>query len=39
MDQTLKNEKKPNFEPDFGLFGLNLEPQNFFWGGVISTSS
>ena len=30
MDQTSQNIKKPNFGPDFGLFGPNLGPQNFF---------
>ena len=32
MNQTWENSEKPNFRPDFGLFGLfgpNLGPQNF----------
>ena len=29
MTQTSKNDKKPNFGPDFGPFGLNLGPQLF----------
>ena len=31
MNQTLENGKKPNFRPDFGLFGPNLGPQLFFF--------
>ena len=30
MNQTWENGKKnPNFQHNFGLFGLNLEPQTF----------
>ena len=32
MNQTWENNKKPNFEPNFGLFDPNLGPQNFFGG-------
>ena len=28
MNQTSENGKRPNFGPDFGLFGPNLGPQN-----------
>ena len=38
MNQTWENKKKPNFGPDFGLFGPNLGPQIFF-GGFTSTNS
>ena len=27
MDQILKNNQKPNFGPDFGLFGPNSDHQ------------
>ena len=27
---NLKNGKKPSFQPDFGPFGPNLGPKNFF---------
>ena len=27
MNQTWENNKKPNFGPDFGLFGPNLGPK------------
>ena len=30
VNQTWENDKKPNFKPDFGLFGLNLGLQLFF---------
>ena len=30
MIQTWKNDKKPNFEPDFGTFGPNLDQQSLF---------
>ena len=29
-NQTLDNGEKPNFGPNFGLFGLNLSPPHFF---------
>ena len=29
MNQTLENDKKANFGPDFGLFGPNLALQFF----------
>ena len=32
INQTWKNDKKPNFGPDFGLFGPNLGFQGFFTG-------
>ena len=32
MNQTWENAKKPNFGPDFGLFGPHLGPQKFFHG-------
>ena len=32
IKQTWKNYKKPNFGPDFGPFGLNLDPQTFLEG-------
>ena len=32
VKQTWENGKKPNFEPDFGLFGLSLGSPSFFWG-------
>ena len=32
MKQTSENNKKPNFGPDFGLFGSNLGPKNVFRG-------
>ena len=31
MTQTCENDKKRNFEPDFGLFGPNLGRQIFLW--------
>ena len=34
----IKNDKKPNFGPDFGVPGLNLGPQIFF-AGFASTST
>ena len=37
MDHTLKNDKKPNFRPDFGPFGPGLGHQSFF-AGFTSTS-
>ena len=30
MSQSLENGKKPRFGPDFGPFGPNLAPKNFF---------
>ena len=30
MNQTSENGKKPNFRPDFGLFGPNLDPKFSF---------
>ena len=30
MNQTWKNDKKPNFGPDFGTFGRNMDPRKFF---------
>ena len=38
MNQTWENDKKPNFGPDFGLFGTNLGPQNFFTSFTYSKS-
>ena len=38
MNQTWENNKKPNFEPDFGLFGPNLGTQ-IFLEGFTSTNS
>ena len=32
MYQTWKNDKKPNFGPNFDQFGPNLGPQIFFRG-------
>ena len=32
MNQSLENGEKSNFGPDFGSFGPNLGPQNFFRG-------
>ena len=32
MNQTWENVEKPNFGPDFGLFGPKLSPENFFVG-------
>ena len=32
MNQTWENGKKTSFGPDFGPFGLNLGPKNFFCG-------
>ena len=32
MNQTWENGKKPNFGPNFGLFGSNLGPQDYFVG-------
>ena len=29
-NQTSKNDKKPNFGPDFGQYGPNLVPKIFF---------
>ena len=37
MKQTWKNDRKPNFGPDFVPFDPNLVPQRFF-GGFTSTS-
>ena len=34
-----RNGKKPNFGPDFGLFGSNLGAQNFFVGFTFTSSS
>ena len=31
MNQTWKNDKKPNFGPDFGTFGPNLGHKFFLW--------
>ena len=31
MNQTLKNDKKPYFGPDFDLFDLNVGPKKFLW--------
>ena len=36
MNQTCKNDKKPNFGPDFGPFGPNLGPKKFFRGKFFS---
>ena len=36
MNQTCENCKKTSFRPNFGPFGPNLAPQNFF-RGFIST--
>ena len=30
MNQTWKNDKKPNFGPDFGPFGPNMDPKKSF---------
>ena len=30
LNQTLENNKKPNFGPDFGQFGLNFSPPLIF---------
>ena len=38
MDQILKNNKKPNFGPDFGLFGPNSDHQILF-AAFTSTSN
>ena len=32
MNQTWENYNKPNFQPDFGLFGPRLGPPIFFQG-------
>ena len=37
MKQTSENNKKPNFGPNFGLFGSHLGPKNVF-GGFYHTS-
>ena len=37
-NETGKNDKKPNFGPDFGPIGPNLGPQRFS-AGFTSTSS
>ena len=31
MNQTLKNDKKPYFGPDFDLFDPNVGPEKFLW--------
>ena len=31
MNQTLKNDKKPYFGPDFDLFDPNVGPKKFLW--------
>ena len=31
MNQTIKNDKKPYFGPDFNLFGPNVGPKKFSW--------
>ena len=38
MNQIWENGKKPNFGPDFGLFGPNLGIQ-FFFADFTSSSS
>ena len=38
MNQACENNKKPNFGPDFGLFGPNLDSKIFF-ASFTSTSS
>ena len=30
INKISENDKKPNFGPDFGSFGIKLGPQNFF---------
>ena len=30
-NQTWENGEKPNFEPNFGPFGPNLDPNIFLW--------
>ena len=30
MNEIWKNDKKPNFEPDFGPFGPYFDSQTFF---------
>ena len=30
MNQTWKDDEKPNFVPSFGLLGSNLDPKTFF---------
>ena len=37
MNQAWENGKRPNFVPDFGMFGPNLDPQ-IFLAGFTSTS-
>ena len=32
MNQIWENRKRPNFGPDFGLFGPNLGPQSYLEG-------
>ena len=32
MNQTFKNDKKPSFGPDFGLFWPTFSPPNLFHG-------
>ena len=39
MNQTWKNGKKPSFGSDFDPFGLNLGPQNFFYGFYLNKKS
>ena len=41
MNQACENDKKPNFGPDFGLFGTNLDSNFFFFffASFTSTSS
>ena len=39
MNKTLKNGKKPNFEPNFGLNGPNMPPPKKLLVGFTSTSS
>ena len=38
MNQTWENKTKPNFGSDFGPFGPNLSPPNFFVSFTSTTS-
>ena len=38
MNQTWENNKKTNFGPNFGVFGSNLGPKNFFASFTSSSS-